>query len=148
MKLISIILSGVSLIAVSSAASAADLVVNEAPIAMASSSAAHDWSGLYVGVNGGFGSGTVDWTGDYSGNGVGDDAAGSFDASGWLLGVQAGANMQFDSVVLGVEGDINWANISGEGPAIDPGATFPSVPSGTLDWLGTLRGRAGVAFDL
>lgn len=127
------------------AAHAADLIVEE-PVAIAA--AAHDWSGGYVGVHGGAGFGTVDWTGDYSGNGPGVDAEGSFDASGWLLGVQAGANAQFDSFVLGVEGDLAWANISGEGPAIDPqNAPFASVPSGTLDWLGTLRGRAGFAVD-
>ena len=55
MKLLSILLAGVSLIAVSSVARAADLIVDEAPMAMASSSSAHDWSGLYVGVSGGYG---------------------------------------------------------------------------------------------
>lgn len=89
----------------------------------------------------------VDWTGDYSGNGAGVDASGDFTASGWLLGVTAGANMQMDNFVFGVEGDLAWANIEGAGPALDPGDANPSVPSGTVDWLGTLRARAGVAMD-
>ncbi len=147
MKLSAILLAGVAFVAVAGAANAADLLIVDEPMAEIAMMSGHDWSGGYVGLFGGYGSGEVDWTADYSGNGVGTDVEGSFDASGWLLGVTAGANMQMDSFVLGVEGDIAWANISGEGTALDPDAEFPSVPSGTLDWVSTLRGRAGFAAD-
>jgi outer membrane immunogenic protein len=110
--------------------------------------AAHDWTGFYLGVNGGFGTGTSDWTGDYiSGGVVAGSQDGSFDMSGGMVGVQAGANMQMGNFVLGIEGDVDWANISGEGDAIDPANATPSVPSASLDWLASLRGRAGFAID-
>lgn len=66
------------------------------------------------------------------------------DLSGGLVGVAIGANYQLDSFVLGVEGDLAWSGISGSAvcalnPAFDCG--------GNIEWLSTLRARAGVAFD-
>lgn len=147
MKLTRVLLASAAMIVVAGAAHAADLVVME-PEPMAVMPSAHDWSGAYVGVSGGYGAGTVDWTGEYFLGGVGQgEGTGSYDIAGWLLGVQAGANMQMDAFVLGIEGDISWSNISGEGDPIDPQNADPTVPSGQIDWLATLRGRAGVAID-
>jgi len=147
MKLTRVLLSSAAVIMMAGAAHAADLVVYE-PEPMAVMPSAHDWSGAYVGVSAGFGMGTVDWTGDaYLDDVMVDSNEGSYDISGWLLGAQAGANMQMDNFVLGIEGDISWTNLAGEGDAIDPNDATPTVPSGSIDWLATLRGRAGVAFD-
>jgi outer membrane immunogenic protein len=143
-----VMLAGVSLFAVSSA-NAADLMMSPPPSAPVYAPQAYDWSGFYAGVNGGFGSGTADWSGTYydgSGNELGTET-GSFDMSGWMAGAQAGANMQMGNFVLGVEGDVDWTNISGEGDAIDPSNADPSVPSASLDWLASIRGRAGIAMD-
>jgi len=146
MKLTRILLLSAAAIVMTGAAHAADLVVYE-PEPMMEMPSAHDWSGAYIGISGGYGAGTVDWTGEYFDGGVGGGEFGDdFDVSGWLLGAQAGANVQFDTFVLGIEGDISWTNISGEGEGIGPGPDF-TVPSASIDWLGTLRGRAGVAFD-
>jgi outer membrane immunogenic protein len=70
-----------------------------------------------------------------------------------LGGVQAGYNWQIDRFVWGIEGDIQ---ITGERggvticPAV-PGACGTGFVFGTanysLPWFGTLRGRAGVAWD-
>ena len=148
MTLNRLLLIGVSTLALSGAAHAADLIIDEAPAPMAVSSA-YDWSGVYVGASAGLGAGTVEWTGDYyDASDVllgGED--GSFDVSGWTLGLQAGANVKFDSFVLGIEGDISWADINGEGDPIDPISVDPSVPSTTIDWIGSIRGRAGIAVD-
>ncbi|MDB5542805.1 MAG: porin family protein [Devosia sp.] len=148
MRLSRILLASASVLAICGVANAADLIVDEsAPVDVVS--AAHDWSGVYVGASVGFGTGTVDWTGDFFDDitdAPGGSLDGSFDVSGWTAGVQAGANVQFDMFVLGVEGDINWANITGEGENIGPGPDF-TVPSATIDWIGSLRGRAGVAID-
>ena len=147
MKLTRVLLSSAAVIMMAGAAHAADLMISEpAPMMMAPASA-HDWSGAYVGLSAGFGAGTVDWTGDaYLNDVIVDTDDGSFDISGWLLGAQAGANVQMDNFVLGIEGDISWSNMTGEGDPIDPGPDA-TVPSGSIDWLATLRGRAGVAFD-
>lgn len=121
--------------AMSSAVMAADLIVEEpvAEVALAS----YDWNGFYVGAQVGAGWGTFDRevlpTPGFQN---------SFDASGWLAGVYAGANFQMDSFVLGIEGDINWTNISGD-DAGDGG----TLDTATIDALGSLRARAGLAID-
>lgn len=141
------LLSGALLSALSTGASAADLLITEAEPIMAVPSA-HDWSGAYIGVAGGYGMGAIDWTGEYYLNETGVGSTdGSFDIAGWAVGMQGGANVQMGSFVLGIEGDISWTNISGEGDPIDPNNADPTVPSGQIDWLATVRGRAGVAVD-
>ena len=91
-----------------------------------------NWSGFYVGINGGGGFGRSDFAAPFP--------SGSFDTSGGLVGGTLGYNYQMDNVVLGVEGDIDWSNIRGS-----------AVCAGTIcetrnDWLGTARGRLGYAF--
>lgn len=135
------LLVGASLLAMASTAYAADLIIEEpaAPIV----AAGYDWTGLYVGVFAGGASGTVDWTSQYSDELLGESPEGSLDVDGWLGGITAGANFQTGAFVLGIEGDIAWADISGEGDIVDS----TSIASLSVDYLGTLRARAGVAFD-
>jgi outer membrane immunogenic protein len=82
------------------------------------------WTGPYVGISGGYG-----W---------GDSR--SFDIDGALLGVTAGYNWQMNQVVFGVEGDINWSDISGRG-----GCGAGTICTVDNNWLGTVRGRLGWA---
>ncbi|WP_411035864.1 outer membrane protein [Shinella sp. BYT-45] len=96
-----------------------------------------NWSGFYVGVHGGGGRTSVDAA--YVPNGP----AASLSGGGALGGVQAGYNWQLDQFVVGVEGDISATGI---GAAIDcPNPAF-SCESDT-NWLGSVRGRAGISFD-
>ena len=111
-----------------SSAHAADLIV--APVEMSN---AYDWSGFYAGVIGGYGWGNTAFTAGGVTTNIG--------TSGWLLGVDAGANAQWDMFVLGVEGDVAWSNIGATSTALGASATT------TLEWLATLRGRAGVAVE-
>src|SRR5580700_6517598 len=109
----------VSLAALTGTAAAADLPPRlapqpyyKAPIAVA----VYNWTGFYIGINGGGGFGSSTW-----------DRTGSFNTSGG---------------VVGVEGDIDWANING--------TTNTACPFGckTSDhWLSTVRGRLGYAAD-
>lgn len=117
----------------STSAMAADLIIDE-PAAVIPASA-FDWSGFYVGAHAGWASGSV----------LVDplDAPDESTAVGWLLGVQAGANAQFDTFVLGIEGDIAWSNITNEDD-VTCGALCGLVD---VNWLASLRGRAGVTFD-
>jgi outer membrane immunogenic protein len=92
----------------------------------------YTWTGFYLGINGGGALGSSKW-----------DTAGSFNTSGGLVGGTIGYNYQISHVVLGVEGDMDWASISGT-------TTNAGCPAGckTSDsWLSTVRGRAGYAFD-
>jgi outer membrane immunogenic protein len=93
---------------------------------------AYNWSGFYVGVNGGGGWATSTW-----------DTAGSFNVSGGVIGGTAGMNWQIGHAVLGLEGDVDWSNLKGSAsaPACLAGCTTNN------DWLATVRGRAGYAFD-
>lgn len=84
-----------------------------------------NWTGVYLGVNGGGGWGTA-------------KAAGfDWDVSGGLIGGTVGYNWQFGTWVLGLEGDADWANISGSLTGTSAKANF----------LSTIRGRVGYSFD-
>jgi len=140
-----LILATAALLSTALPAFAADLMIDEPAPVMSSG---YDWSGAYVGAFAGYGAGTVDWTGDfYNGPVLLDSENGSFDVDGWMVGGTIGANLQSGAFVFGVEGDLAWSNIAGEGEAIDPLNATPSIPSANIDYLGTLRVRAGVAAD-
>jgi outer membrane immunogenic protein len=89
------------------------------------------WTGFYLGLNGGGGWGQSSW-----------DRTGSFDLSGGVIGGTVGFNWQTGQVVLGIEGDADWSGMSGTTSTLCPvGCTTRN------DWLGTVRGRVGYAFD-
>jgi outer membrane immunogenic protein len=92
----------------------------------------YNWSGIYLGINGGYGFGNVKAT--FAGTPF------SGTADGGLVGGTLGANYQIGQFVLGVEGDGDWADF-GNGGACGVGC------SGTDNWLATARGRAGFAWD-
>jgi outer membrane immunogenic protein len=107
----------------------------------------YDWTGFYIGANGGYGwatDDTVNFT--YSGiggcPGVGCPASVSIDTEGFLAGGHAGANWQHNMWVLGIEGDADWSDINGSGTVASGTSTLKA--SSELDWLSTLRGRIGV----
>ena len=120
-----------------SAANAADLWVDQ-PLVIPESASAYDWSGFYAGVFGGYAGGTATSTSVPAG------IVTSIDAKGALIGATAGANAQFDMFVLGLEGDIAWTNTNGSATcAANPAFTC----NGRVEWLGSAKARAGVAFD-
>jgi outer membrane immunogenic protein len=81
-----------------------------------------NWTGFYVGGNAGWGWGSALGT----------------DPSGYLIGLQAGYNFQYASGLLaGIESDIAISGIDGS----SGGSNFG------LDYLGTVRGRLGLASD-
>lgn len=145
----------VSILAFSSvAASAADLPMRtKAPPLVVSP--AYSWSGFYVGGNIGYGWGNADTFFNPL-----PSAATFFnllpqtlspDPKGVFGGVQAGYNWQAGKFVIGVEADIQAADIHGSvlvNPIIQnngtpfPGAGFLAA-SQKIDWFGTVRGRAG-----
>ena len=128
------LLAGAAVLACAVAANAADLRPAPAPVMPTKAPPlvpqAFDWSGLYVGVNGGGG-----WGHSRT------DLTGGFNTSGGVAGGTAGYNAQFGSWVLGFEGDMDWSNVSGSTSAAGcPGCSVQN------NWLGTARGRVGYAF--
>ena len=61
---------------------------------------AFNWTGFYAGVNAGYG-----FSADFGASGIDS-------ADGFTGGAQAGYNMQFNPLVVGIEGEIDYADIS------------------------------------
>ena len=104
-----------------------------------------DWTGFYLGVSGGYGTGHMGIVTD-STVGPFDGLAIDFDTAGGLLGATAGANFQTGNLVFGVEGDLSQSSITGEADPINLGGA-DAILTANIDWLGTLRGRVGYAAD-
>ena len=118
------------------------LVTKTSPVAWTeATSPAASWTGIYLGLNGGFTFGASSWTDSVTGG-----STGNFGTSGFVFGGTVGANYQVGSLVFGVEADGDWADTSGFGTV-----TATSLCTGGCltqnTWLSTLRGRAGYAFD-
>jgi outer membrane immunogenic protein len=124
-------------------ADAPPAIISKAPSPdwTASQSPAVYWTGIYLGLNGGFSFGGSNWTDSVTGG-----STGNFGTSGFVFGGTVGANYQVGSLVFGVEADGDWADASGFGTftatALCAGGCFT-----TSTWLSTVRGRAGYAVD-
>jgi outer membrane immunogenic protein len=98
----------------------------------------YNWSGLYLGINGGGAWGTSSF--DFPGTAT---TTGSFKTSGGLVGGTLGASWQMSFIVFGFEGDGDWARISGS--ALCPAPAAGSSCQASDSWLATGRARLGVA---
>jgi outer membrane immunogenic protein len=107
-----VLLVTASLIALGAAAPAvaADLAARPYTKAPAMIAAVYDWSGFYIGANGGWGSSRSSW--DFL-PGVVTFGEGSHDASGGTVGGQVGYRWQAGTWVFGVEAQGNWADFKG-----------------------------------
>ncbi len=84
-----------------------------------------NWSGFYAGANVGYGSSVNTYDTDLIPEGI-------------FGGGQLGFNMQRGSLVFGLETDIQDSDVS---------QSDSSGYSSKLNWFGTVRGRAGYAYD-
>jgi len=132
-KLIKLGVATVALLAISFAAEAADMPI-KAPYykgAPRSVVAYYNWTGLYAGINGGYGFGTSNW----------DLPAVTNSPKGGMIGGTLGYNWQAGAIVYGLEGDWDWSMVKGD----------VACGAGTCEtkntWLGTARARLGYAFD-
>jgi outer membrane immunogenic protein len=73
----------------------------------------------------------------------GGGAFGNLAPDGWYGGGQVGYNAQFDRLVLGVEADLQGADISDSTSGVGP-AGF-STANVDVNWFSTVRGRVGYA---
>jgi outer membrane immunogenic protein len=101
-----------------------------------------NWSGFYVGVSGGWATGSSKHVSGPTDGGA--DITNSFKMRGALIGGTLGYNWHIGSWLAGVEGDWSWTNKKGSGNDIPPFP--PTFVSGTKEnWLATVRARAGYA---
>ena len=102
---------------------------------------AYDWSGVFVGINGGWGTASrcFDSTGPTL---IGHD--GCHDTSGGFAGAQAGYRWQMNSVVFGFEAQGDWADLRGSNIGV-------LVPANTnrshIDAFGLFTGQIGYAWN-
>jgi outer membrane immunogenic protein len=110
--------------------------------------AAYDWSGFYVGANGGYGSSSNCWNLD---NIAGVPLApgiipeGCHDATGGVAGGQVGYRWQTGALVAGLEAQGNWADLRGSNfsSAFGPIVTNQSK----IDAFGLFAGQFGYAWN-
>src|SRR5262245_41348626 len=128
-------ISALAMITVAGAANAADLPRREAmPVKAPIYSAPYNWTGFYLGINGGGAWGSSDFSGNFSN--------GSSDPDGGLVGGTIGYNWQLGQTVFGLEGDADWSSVRGSSNC--GGGLSCETRS---DYLATVRGRLGYAID-
>jgi outer membrane immunogenic protein len=145
------------ILVVSGAASAvaADMAVKAPPPPVP----VYSWTGFYIGANVGGQWGDADPTTSTIFSPVGYFATSSvpaiqivgaqhFNSSSVTGGFTAGYNWQVNSLVVGVEGDINYFGFKGNaiGSALYPCCAptgFTVASSVSADWIATIRGRIG-----
>ena len=130
---------------ISGAASAADLPVRtytKAP-PPAYVAAVYDWSGFYIGANGGWGGTHNSWGLQAPG---GPFPEGGTNANGGTVGGQIGYRWQWGPVVAGVEAQGNWASLTGRNTSqalLNTGFDNHS----NLDAFGLFTGQVGYAWN-
>jgi outer membrane immunogenic protein len=136
-------IAGLSVLwAVALPAAAADLVkAPRAPSPPPAVAPVFSWTGFYVGMNLGYGS-TFGTASRALPLGVADPGA---ELAGPLFGGQLGYNWQTGNYVLGVEADLQAANIRHDWSVTDGINTADGTDK--ISWLATVRGRLGYAID-
>jgi outer membrane immunogenic protein len=134
------LLGTVAVLALAAPASAADLYTKAPPPPIA---AVYDWSGFYVGANGGWGSSHKCW--DFvTPAGAFVTAEGCHDATGGVAGGQIGYRWQTGTWVFGLEGQGNWADLKGSNTSL----LFPGfVNESKIDSFGLFTAQIGWAWN-
>ena len=110
------------------------------------------WSGFYVGAHAGYGWGDMNVDLSTSSGAVHyndhfakpDETLNGGD--GWLGGFQIGVNKQSGNIVAGIEADVSWTDMDGEGRYTTQHPHYATWDiKSKLEMFGTMRGRLGVA---
>jgi outer membrane immunogenic protein len=129
-----------SLVAISAAApaSAADLAARPYTKAPPMMAAIYDWSGFYIGINGGGATSRNSW------DLVGGGTEGHHDSTGGTVGGQIGYRWQTGPVVFGVEAQGNWADFKGDNVSLQ---FAPDRNRTKIDAFGLFTGQIGYAWN-
>jgi len=132
------------------------------PVYKAPRQALWTWTGFYFGANAGYATGSFESSTLYSDAWMGTPLFGaqfSERRSGGVGGVQTGYNLQWGSVIAGLESDIQLSTQRNITSSVCPGTVCNPIISASvgsdvpltvdhthnLNWFGTVRGRLGVA---
>jgi outer membrane immunogenic protein len=153
------LLATVAIVGLAAPAYAADMAV-KAPPPVAPVPTVTSWTGFYVGTQ--FGSASFDPQCSQSNNDpfgqFGNIACSSVPVSASAMvgmprnssaagGFRAGYDWQYSALVLGVVGDLNWANLSSSVSAPPEESPPGSTATTKLDRLASIRGRLGWALN-
>src|SRR5690349_17971358 len=138
-----LLLAAVSLVALSATAPAlaADLAARPYTKAPAMVATIYDWSGFYIGINGGGGSSHKCW--DFIDAGL-FDPEGCHNATGGTFGGQIGYRWQMASWVFGLEAQGNWADFRGDNISLLAPTLFRN--QSRIDSFGLFTGQIGYAW--
>jgi outer membrane immunogenic protein len=74
----------------------------------------------------------------------------SYDPNGWVGNVYFGYNWQFNTIVVGLEGEVGYLGVDGSQqypPYVGVRGSDDSVASTNAGWYGAITGRIGIAFQ-
>lgn len=119
-------------------------MLSAAAVAGSANAQEANWSGPYIGVQGGGEWASV--SGPFTASDGTDATPYSNNPSGGLLGLQAGYNWQSDALVFGIDADVNAAI------GVKDSVTLPSPPTSYLvetrqRWTADIRAKVGYALD-
>jgi outer membrane immunogenic protein len=147
---------GLALVALSAQARSADMPLKAPPPPAAP---IYSWTGCYLGGSvGGIWRQSDSTTITFVDGGSGAAAAAaagalptsfSYGGNGWIGGGQLGCNYQSSNWVLGIETDISGTNLNASeaiGTNVPPFFPLTSSVSQDMTWIGTTRGRLGLAW--
>jgi outer membrane immunogenic protein len=128
------------------AASAADLPARTYTKAPAMVAPIYDWTGFYIGLNGGGASSHECLTiTSVAGAAVTPNSEGCHDATGGVVGGQIGYRWQTANWVLGVEAQGDWADLKGSNSSLT--AVTPYINQTKIDAIGLFTGQVGYAWN-
>jgi len=151
MKIRHYLLASASTMALAGGAQAADLPLKQPQVFVPP--APPSWAGLYVGINAGV---VTQQTNISDPHNWSDESyvgeVSTLKATGPAIGGQIGYNWQDESFVYGLEGDFDWVSAKASQNIINPciscgpgGTAGVGINQSKLEWLSTIRGRAGIA---
>src|SRR6185436_15818387 len=129
------------------AASGADLPARTYTKSPAVVAPVYDWSGFYIGLNGGGASSRECWT-ITSNAGVAlapTPSEGCHSATGAMVGGQVGYRWQTANWVFGVEAQGDWANLTGSNASLT--VLIPATNRTKIDGIGLFTGQVGYAWN-
>jgi outer membrane immunogenic protein len=133
------LLATVSSLALASVAAAADLP-RKTPAMPAAVAAPQNWTGFYIGLNGG----AVWHRAEFDGfDAASATSTASLTATGGTFGGQIGYNWQSRNFVYGLEADGNWVDAGGTTLTANTYGGSSQYYS-KLKWLAAVRGRIGI----
>jgi len=139
------LLATVSMVALTSVTRAADMPSRERVYSLIPMAT---WNGLYVGVQGGIASNKTSFNDDGFITSIRSTTHLDEQKVGGTFGGLLGYNLQEGRFVYGIEGDWSWIGAKSDrsGVAFDLGGD-PVSTSYNVNWLATVRARAGLTFD-